>query len=797
MARVGNHGRSRTAARSLGVIAMALCAAPLLTSCNFATVGTSAQPDIGAPADVDVLDKVRSLDIMPRQSQAVNAAQNSTGERSRAAVFEGTEITDVADAKPQPIASGGGYDLNFENTPVTTVAKVVLGDILNTGYAIDPRVQGTVTLVSVRPIPKSDIVFVLESALRLSGVVLVRDGAGYRLTPLGDAVGAGRVDSAAASPEPGYGVSVVPLQYVSAQTVLKLMDSFATKPGSVRADPTRNLLLIQGTGAERRTAVDTAMSFDVDWMRGQSVGIYPLSSSAPEPIIAELEKIMDSGDSGLSQSVVKFQAMSRLNAILVVSRKPALLHTASTWIKRLDREDTARNSVHVYRVKYGDARQIAKVLTDMFIGGSQASLDSADNQLAPGSGSSAASSADRLSLNANSSSASQTGGFGSSQTSGFGSRMASGTGAGGAPGSGQSQSAGGNPATAGGALDARGGGGNGQPLLQGVRITPDVVNNTLLIYADQGNYQVIQATLDQVDQPQLQVAIDATIAEVTLTNELSYGVQAFLTSKNLGLHPDNGSILNTQAAQAPTTTTTTPASTATGTAAVATTVTSAFINRAFPGFNFLIGSEAQPSAILDALHTVTSVKVLSNPSLVVINNQTASLQVGDVVPVSTGSATVLTTSNTVVNTIDYRNTGIILRVSPRINANGNVRLEVEQEISSVSPTTAASLTPTVSERLVKSSISVATGQTVLLAGLISEQQSGTRNGIPLLDEIQGLGDAFSHQDKTGTRTELIIFIRPQIIRDGTDAHNVAEELRSKLRGSVGASVDDLRVHTVR
>jgi general secretion pathway protein D len=795
MARVGNHGRSWTAARSLGVIALALCAAPLLTSCNFATVGTSAQPDIGAPADLDVLDKVRSLDIMPRQSQAVNAAQNSTGERSRAAVFEGTEITDVADAKPQPVASGGGYDLNFENTPVTTVAKVVLGDILNTGYAIDPRVQGTVTLVSVRPIPKSDIVFVLESALRLSGVVLVRDGAGYRLTPLGDAVGAGRMDSAAASPEPGYGVSVVPLQYVSAQTVLKLMDSFATKPGSVRADPTRNLLLIQGTGAERRTAVDTAMSFDVDWMRGQSVGIYPLSSSAPEPIIAELEKIMDSGDSGLSQSVVKFQAMSRLNAILVVSRKPALLHTASTWIKRLDREDTARNSVHVYRVKYGDARQIAKVLTDMFIGGSQASLDSADNQLAPGSGSSAASSADRLSLNANSSSSSQTGGFGSSQTSGFGSRMTSGTGTGGAPGSGQSQPAGGNPATAGGALDARGGG-SGQPLLQGVRITPDVVNNTLLIYADQGNYQVIQATLDQVDQPQLQVAIDATIAEVTLTNELSYGVQAFLTSKNLGLHPDSGSILNTQAAQAPTTTTTTPASTTTGTAAVATTVTSAFINRAFPGFNFLIGSEAQPSAILDALHTVTSVKVLSNPSLVVINNQTASLQVGDVVPVSTGSATVLTTSNTVVNTIDYRNTGIILRVSPRINANGNVRLEVEQEISSVSPTTAASLTPTVSERLVKSSISVATGQTVLLAGLISEQQSGTRNGIPLLDEIQGLGDAFSHQDKTGTRTELIIFIRPQIIRDGTDAHNVAEELRSKLRGSVGASVDDLRVHTV-
>jgi general secretion pathway protein D len=787
MVRVSDQGRSRTAARSALAIAMAFGAVALLVSCNSVTVGTTT-----APADIDVLDKVRSLDILPRQAQPVSNLQPNAGERGRAAVFEGTEISEVADARVDRAATGNGYDLNFENTPVATVAKVVLGDILNTGYTIDPRVQGTVSLVSVRPVPKSDIVFVLENALRLSGVVLVRDSAGYRLTPLGDAVGTGRVDSAAANPEPGYGVSVVPLQYVSAQTILKLMDSFATKPGSVRADSTRNLLLIQGTGAERRTAVETVMSFDVDWMRGQSIGIYPVSNSAPEPIISELEKIMDSGDSGLSQSVVKFQPISRLNAILVVSRKPALLHTALTWIKRLDHADTARNSVHVYRVKYGEARQIARVLTDMFVGGSGASLDSADNQLAPGSGSTSTSSADRLSLGANNS---------GSQTSGFGPRPQSGGIASGTSAFGQSQP----PAGAGSptsALDSRstGGGAGGQPLLQGVRITPDVVNNTLLIYADQANYRIIEATLQQVDQPQLQVAIDATIAEVTLTNELSYGVQAFLTSKGLGLRPDQGSILNTQSTSAPASATpaaTTATTAATGAAAAAGTVTNAFINRAFPGFNFLIGQEAQPAAILDALHTVTSVKVLSNPSLVVINNQAATLQVGDVVPVSTGSATVLTTSNTVVNTIDYRNTGIILRVSPRINVNGNVRLEVEQEISNVSPATAASLTPTVSERRVKSSISVATGQTVLLAGLISEQQNGTRNGIPLLDEIQGLGDAFSHQDKKGTRTELIIFIRPQIIRDGTDAHHVAEELRSKLRGSVGASTDDLVVHTTR
>jgi general secretion pathway protein D len=181
----------------------------------------------------------------------------------------------------------------------------------------------------------------------------------------------------------------------------------------------------------------------------------------------------------------------------------------------------------------------------------------------------------------------------------------------------------------------------------------------------------------------------------------------------------------------------------------------------------------------------------------VVNNQVATLQVGDVVPVSTGSATVLTTSNTVVNTIDYRNTGIILRVSPRISVNGTVRLDIEQEISNVPQTTgtAANLTPTISERRVKSSIAVANGQTVLLAGLIREQQSGNRNTIPVIDQIPGLGDAFGHQSNNTERTELIIFIRPQIIRDGSDAHVVAEELRSKLRGSIATTTTNAPITT--
>src|SRR5579863_882231 len=504
MVRVGKPGRYRTIGRSACAV-LILLSTGLLISCNSATVGIS-----NDGSQLDIMDKVRSLDLLPRQPQPVNGGAATSGQNrasSRPAMYEGMDVTAVSDERPQPASSGNGFDLNFENTPVATVAKVVLGDILGVGYTIDPRVQGTVSLVSVRPVAKSDIVFVLENALRISGVALIRDTAGYRLTPLGDAVGAGHVDSAASSPEPGYGVSVVPLQNVSAQTLLKLMDSFATRPGAVRADAARNLLLIQGTGPERRIAVDTALSFDVDWMRGQSIGVFPVVSSGPEPIIAELEKIVDSGENGLSQNLIKFQPVARLNAIMVVSKKPALLRTAATWIKRLDRADSSRTSVHVYRVKYGDARQIARVLNEMFGGGSSSGnlLDTPENQIAPGSGLTAGLTAsDRSSLNNNSNNPGvSAGGFGartaSSGTSGFGAPAA-------APGAA-------NPAS----LDGRGGGGagaGGQPLLQGVRITADNVNNSLLIYADQGNFRIIESALQQVDQPQLQVAIDATIAEV-------------------------------------------------------------------------------------------------------------------------------------------------------------------------------------------------------------------------------------------------------------------------------------------
>ncbi|HZC95951.1 MAG TPA: secretin N-terminal domain-containing protein, partial [Bradyrhizobium sp.] len=407
-------------ARGIGLFVQCAMLCALLGSCN--TVSGVADYETRDP---DVFDKVRSIDLLPRSPDQRQQSQISTGPRAKAAIYSGQPIEEAPPVSAQQAtASGDRFELNFDNSPVASVAKMVLGDILGVGYVIDPRVQGTISLASGRPIPKSDIVFALENALRIGGVALVRDDTAYRLVPQADAVGTGGADTAERM-QPGYGISVVPLQYVSAQTVLKLVDSFATKPGMMRADTGRNLVLIQGTGSERRNAVDLVLGFDADWMRGQSVGIFPVQNSNPGPIIAELEKILDSGEGGVAHGVVKFQPMVRMNAVLAVTRKPEVLRRVETWIHRLDTTNTGRSAVHVYRVKFGEARQIARVLNDVFGGGggtgsSASGLDSAAGQIAPGSGASSSSSGgsalSRLSASPNGQSSS--GGFGSSRTAG-------------------------------------------------------------------------------------------------------------------------------------------------------------------------------------------------------------------------------------------------------------------------------------------------------------------------------------------------------------------------------------------
>jgi general secretion pathway protein D len=729
----------------------------LLTACIVTSDSIEGNPK--DPRAQDIADRVRSLDLSPRQTTEPGAGGIGRQAASRPQIYlsDGTRPQGAALVDGDGTGTSG-YDLNFENAPVATVAKVILGDVLGVGYTIDPRVQGTVTMASVRPVPKADALYVLENALRMSGVALMRDrGGGYRLLPAADA-GPGGIDRTA-SAEAGQGISVVPLRYVSAQNVFKLLDAFGVRASAIRPDNNRNTLILTGSGSDRAAAIDTILSFDADWMRGQSVGIFPVRNSSPEPLISEIEKIMDSGEGGLSQNVIKFQAIGRLNSILVVSQKPEYLKRAQTWIARLDKSDTEGVNMKSYPLRYGNAKQVVMLLNEILIGQGTASgsLDSASSQVSPGSGMSLSSSGPVAALSGLPTAAA---GASTPVTGPAGSLMNARP----APPAttGQDTPSGTMPSTS-----ARSAGGGA--VLANVRMTADVTNNAVLVYANMESQRIVEQTIRQIDRPQRQIAIEATIAEVTLNDTVNFGVQYFLASRDVGLKPDTGSVANTLSTGVNTT-------------------TSAIINRVLPGFNFLIGSENSPRFILDALQGVTSVKVLSNPSLVVLDNQPATLQVGDQVPFSTGTATVLTANNTVVSTIDYKNTGIILRVLPRANANGNVVLDIEQEISNVAAGSAA-LTPTISQRRVKSSIAVTSGQTVLLAGLISETDNKAKQGLPWLSQIPGLPDTFNHQNTSRQRTELILFIRPTVIKDAVDAHVIAEEMRSKMNSRmVGTSL---------
>ena len=711
-------------------------------------------------------DIMRAADLRPRYPQSTGAVDTGGASAPKAFSFFGSSAPPPAAPEPAgsaPVEAGvGGYTLNFENAPISQVVKSVLGDILGVGYVIDPRAQGSISLSSGRPIEKKDMLYVLENALSANNLVMIRNAAGYRIAPANEG-GVGTVDERGDSAEPGFGLTVIPLQYVSGTTLTKLLEGFATRPGAIRTDPSGRLLIVVGTGSERQSALETVRSFDVDWLRGQSVGMYPVQNSTPEPIVGELEKIMNSGNSGMSHGLVKFQPVSRLNSILVVAAKPELLRAAARWIHRLDEPSTSSASVKVYKVRYGDAKQIAQLLRQIFeTNGGAGSAESATNEIAPGSGVKAMTAAERLtggvSGNSLTGSSPLTGAsFGGASSSNA--NTPAGSAEGGAQRTGATQFGGVPVAALNNELNALGQGGSGGLQLPNVRITADLLNNAVLIYARPDEYKLIERTLMQLDRPKLQVAIDVTIAEVTLNNQLNYGVQFFLHGGAIsntvsGTMP---SIINNVASNTGSTTTGTGLS---------------------GGLNVIAGNPATPRVVINALSAITDVKILSNPSLVVVDNGDASLEVGDQVPISTGSANVLSANNAVVNTIDYKNTGVILHVQPHVNYNGSVLLDIDQLVSEP---TGPTLTPTISTREVKSTISVISGQTVLLAGMIQDNLIKSREGVPILSQLPYVGAAFGTTGKNDVRTELIMFIRPTIIRDGADAAMVAEELRSKMR----------------
>jgi general secretion pathway protein D len=675
-------------------------------------------------------------------------------------IVHGQEPRVGTGAPPPPLAGGGAIELNFEDAGIPTVAKTILGDLLGLSYTVDPRVQGRMTLSAGRPMARAEALSVFETALRMNGAALLVNDGVYNVVPASEVRQPGNparyADIGGAAGAVGSAFSIYAPRHGQASSLKTILEPLYPIQGMIQADPERNLLIVSGTGEERRAVIEAAQGFDQDFLAGQSVGVFPLSRATPAEVIDELGMIY--AIKGNADSSIRFLPVDRMKAVLVVARRAAMLDQAGVWIRRLDQGGDGERTINVHPLQHAKAADLARVLSRLFGGGG--GDGASGSPLAPNVQGA------RLSVDAANSATSGNSGTGNGAATSGALSTSGGTasGASSSPGSSGGQNGGlssartNRNASAFGAGDvggletgASGGGGNAP------RVVAHTTSNSLVIFATPSEYRLIQAAIAKLDLVPQQVMIEATIAEVTLNDSLRYGVQYFL--KGNGFANVKGSSLGFDSNN------------------------TSGLQSLLPGFNAVLGNVTDPRVVISALDSITNVKVVSSPQVVVEDNQQALLKVGDKVPVITQQVVSTTTANApLVNAIEFRDTGVILSVTPRVNADGTVSIDVVQEVSAVSRSAdTGTLTPTISQRRIESAISVRNGQTVALGGLISEDDQGGRSGIPLLSDVPVVGELFSFNDRSRKRTELIVFITPRIIRDSNDARRVTEELMGRLR----------------
>ena len=608
----------------------------------------------------------------------------------------------------QPIGRGD-ITLNFPGVSVQQVARAVFGDILRVPFSIDPSLDTPVTVVSDRPIARSSVLPFLEGAFRVSGLAIINSNGTYVVTTVEQArQQAGLVGEG----NSGFGNEAFTLKFVSATLLKQVLDSVL--PGLVASvDPSQNILTVAGTTGQRRAVRDLVERFDVNWLRNMSFALYVPRRTDARLIVPELEKLVDSPGAPTA-GLVKLIAMDRLNGILAVSSQPQYLQDVRRWVDILDREgENSQPRLFVYRVQNGRSSDLAKTLLAAFgMGGRATGAQPAQQGQNGGS-------APGLFTPDQSQNATPTG-------------------------SPLNPAPPADPAAANAQQPANG-------LPSGMTITSDEANNAVVVYATPQTYAIVEDALRKLDIPPLQVMIEVAITEVSLNDELRYGVQWLFRDGN-----DEAALTR-------------------GTTATPT--------RIFPGLSLGYSNGGSVQATLNALEGLTKINVVSAPKLLVINNQTASLQVGDQVPISSSSAVSVENPNApIVNAIEYKDTGVILKITPRVNSGGLVLHDISQEVSDVSTTSSSNIdSPTISTRRLASSIAVQDNQTIALGGLIRAIKTRGNEGIPLLSRIPVLGALFGTKTSEERRTELLVLLRPRVVRTSDDGRAITEELKEKIQ----------------
>lgn len=654
----------------------------------------------------------------------------------------------------------GEISLDFADTDIREVVAQILGKVLHVPYTIDPAVRGTTTFHSPMPLARSQMLPTLAALLAQNGATLARADGIYRVLTAKDAATAPGLATDAGE----LGLTVVPLRYAASDEIAKVLQPYAGA-GKVTADPARNAVVVSGDPATRDTLVRLVQSFDIDLLAGQSYALLPVTSGNAKDFATALQDALrgqTGGQTGGKPSggegggVIRVVPMERIGAVLAIATQPRLLDDVRRVYAMIERKqrETLR-SWHVFYLQNSHANSVASILQQAFTPNNvtaQPSTASAVGTTAPGMG------------------AQQLGGLGSAGSpggggTGMGGGMGGGIGGGGIGGGGMGGggigggiggSAGAAPLAAPQAGAAGAPPASGNPLLgpleapgnvdvNDMRIIPNPQNNALLIYATQQEEDTIEAMLRKIDILPLQVRIDATIAEVDLNDQLQFGTQFFFKQGGL-----NG-------------------------------VLTQVLPGAAPGF--LLAGNNGAQLTLAALQAVTTVHVLSSPEVLVLDNQPATLQVGDAVPYLTSSSqSTLVANSPVINTVNYAQTGVIMQVTPRVNSGGLVTLDVAQQVSEVdtSVNTNGIPSPAFLERNVQSRVVVQDGQTVGLAGLIRDSVTRSNEGVPFLKDIPLLGALLGQQNNTRTRTELLVLITPHVLHDQRDARALTEDLREHL-----------------
>jgi general secretion pathway protein D len=662
-------------------------------------------------------------------------------------------------------ADGEGVTLNLVNVPTPQAAKTILGDILAVRYTVDPGVEGKITIQTPRPVTKTAAVDLFQSALRANNAAIVDGNGMFKIVPLDQAPVGATIqlagippsaplnDAAAGGENFGSGVKIVQLKYVAAAEMRRILEPIAPRGSIVRADTTRNLLTLSGNGNDIAGLLEAIAIFDVDVMKGMSFALVPVRTSQPDAIADELRTVFASEREGPMAGMVQFLPNKRLGAILIISPQSRYLTRAESWVRRLDAQaEGSEKQFFTYAVQNRRAAELVEVLQSMFASETGSARTSATRNVAPPYREATVQSPAAQPLQSSNGltpvSGMGTGGLGSGGPGGGGSGMGgfgarSGSHFATAPAQ-QQTSAPREAATAQLGRDEA----TGEPR---VKLAADQAKNSILIEATPADYRRIMRVIGSLDAIANQVMIEATIAEVTLTDDLKFGVRWFLNGKS-------------------------------GQKYTFTDDPGGAVSSVFPGFSYAL-TAANAAGTLNALNQITNVNIISSPSLTVMDNRTAQLQIGDEVPIITQSAvSVLTTGAPVVNSVSYKDTGVILAITPRINQSGRVLLDIEQEVSNVASTTSSGIdSPTISQRRIRTSVVVSDGEALALGGMIQKSHTVSRTQIPIVGDIPAIGNLFGSKDNQVGKTELLVIITPHVIRNLTEARQVTDEFRRELQ----------------